>query len=88
MSPWNMKNAAMKVESTGNQNIIFPGMLAIISANLASKELFGVGSIYLSQMKEIGLDYRNDPIAQSLRRLAVASAMNEAFELGKEEIGE
>ena len=74
------------LELTGNQNIIFPGMLAIVSANLASKELFGVGSIYISQMKEIGLDYLNDPVAQSLRRLGVASVMNREFVIVQTEI--
>jgi len=74
------------LELTGNHNIIFPGMLAIVSASLASKELFGVSSVYLSQMKEIGLDYRNDPIAQSLRRLAVASVMNKEFAIVQTEL--
>lgn len=69
------------LELTGNQNIIFPGMLAIVSANLATRELFNQGSIYRSQMKEIGLDYRNDPFAQSLRKLGVASVMNTDFVL-------
>jgi CIC family chloride channel protein len=67
------------LELTANQNIIFPGMLAIISANLAARELFGQDSIYLSQMRGEGLDYRNDPVAQSLRRLGVTSVMNTQF---------
>jgi len=67
------------LELTGNQNIIFPGMLAIVSANLAARELFKSDSIFLSQFKEFGLDYRNDPIAQSLRRIGVESVMNKAF---------
>ena len=69
------------LELTGNQHIIFPGMLAIVSANLATRELFGQTSIYRTQMQEIGLDYRNDPFAQSLRRLGVASVMNTNFVL-------
>ncbi|MCG8325835.1 MAG: chloride channel protein [Thiotrichales bacterium] len=69
------------LELTANQHIIFPGMLAIVSANLAAKELFGQGSIYRSQMREIGLDYHNDPFAQSLRKLGVASVMNTRFVL-------
>jgi H+/Cl- antiporter ClcA len=69
------------LELTGNQNIIFPGMLAIVSANLAARELFGQGSIYRVQMQESGLDYRNDPFAQSLRRLGVTSVMNTDFVL-------
>lgn len=74
------------LELTGNQNIIFPGMLAIVSANLATRELFGQGSIYRSQMQEIGLDYRNDPFAQSLRKLGVASVMNDSFVIVRSEI--
>ena len=67
------------LELTANENIIFPGMLAIISASLATRELFGQKSVYITQMEGIGLDYRNDPIAQSLRRLAVSSVMNRAY---------
>jgi len=67
------------LELTGNQNIIFPGMLAIVSANLAARELFKSESIFLSQFRGIGLDYRNDPIAQSLRRIGVESVMNRAY---------
>lgn len=54
------------LELTGNQNIIFPGMLAIVSANLAARELFKSDFIFLSQFRGIGLDYRNVPVAQSL----------------------
>jgi CIC family chloride channel protein len=38
------------LELTGNVDIIFPGMLAIISANLAARELFKQDSVYLVQM--------------------------------------
>jgi len=69
------------LELTANQNIIFPGMLAIVSANLTTKELFGLDSVYISQMRGIGLDYRDDPVAQSLRRLAVTSVMNSSLAL-------
>ncbi len=67
------------LELTGNQNIIFPGMLAIVSANLAARELFKCDSIFMSQFKGLGLDYRNDPIAQSLRRIGVESIVNKAY---------
>ncbi len=67
------------VELTGNINIIFPGMLAIISATLACKEWFGQTSVYLSQIEGIGINYRNDPMAQSLRRLSLRSVLNSSF---------
>ncbi len=66
-------------ELTGNQNIIFPAMLAVVSANLTARELFKCDSIFLSQFRSFGLDYRNDPIAQSLRRIGVESVMNKAY---------
>jgi chloride channel protein, CIC family len=69
------------LELTGNVDIIFPGMLAIVSANLAAKELFKQDSVYLVQMQAIGLDYHTDPLSQSLRRKAVGSVMNTAFSL-------
>ncbi|MDX1519364.1 MAG: chloride channel protein, partial [Gammaproteobacteria bacterium] len=74
------------LELTGNQNIIFPGMLVIVSANLAARELFGCKSIYLSQMHELGLDYRNDPVAQSLRRIGVTAVMNTRFAIVQPEM--
>jgi hypothetical protein len=54
-------------------------MLAIVSANLAARELFKCDSIFMSQFRELGLDYRNDPIAQSLRRIGVESVVNKAY---------
>jgi len=67
------------LELTGNQNIIFPAMLAVVSSNLSARELFKSDSIFLSQFRIFGLDYRNDPIAQSLRRIGVESVLNKAY---------
>lgn len=64
------------VEFTANPAIILPGMLVIISAALTSSEMFGQPSVFLMLLRERGLDYRNDPVSQSLRRLSVARAMN------------
>lgn len=69
------------LELTGSVDIIFSGMLAIISANLAARELFKQDSVYLVQMQSIGLDYHHDPLSQSLRRRAVGSVMNTSFSL-------
>ncbi len=69
------------LELTGNVDIIFPAMLAIVSANLAARELFKQDSVYLVQMQSIGLDYHHDPLSQSLRRRAVGSVMNTSFAL-------
>lgn len=64
------------LELTGNPNIIMPGLLALITASLSARRLYGVESVFLLLMRARGLDYRNDPLAQHLRRLAVSSAMD------------
>lgn len=67
------------LELTANPNIILPGMLAIVSATLTTKEVFGKDSVFMTQLREMGLDYRNDPIAQYLRRIGVVAVMNKRF---------
>lgn len=67
------------LEMTGNPNIIMPGMLAVVSAYLAAKELFRMDSVFVQQMRNLGLDYSNDPVSQHLRRLGVAAVMDTQF---------
>ncbi len=67
------------LELTGNPNIILPGMLVVVIANLVTREVFKQESIYITLMRARGLDYRNDPVAQSLRRIGVASVMERSF---------
>lgn len=63
------------LELTGNPNIILPGMLAVIAAYGVSRVVFGQQPIFITLMRARGLDYRNDPIVQSLRRVAVGAVM-------------
>jgi H+/Cl- antiporter ClcA len=67
------------VELTHNPQVMMPGMLAIVVASLTSSELFRKGSIFIAVLKSNGLDYRTDPVMQSLRRVGVASVMNRDF---------
>lgn len=64
------------LELTANPNIILPGMLALITAGLVSKEVFHKDSVFLHLMRERGLDYRNDPVMQALRRTGVGHSMD------------
>ena len=75
-------NAALTaiLELTANPNIILPGMLALITAGLVSRELFGVDSVYLVMMRARGLDYRHNPLTQTLHRIGVASVMERRIE--------
>lgn len=63
-------------ELTSNPNVILPGMLAIVTAQLTASQLFGQHSIYRTLMRLRGMDYRYNPMVQALRRVGVATIMN------------
>ena len=67
------------LELTANPHLILPAMLAVVSANMTAREIFKQESVFTMMMRDAGLDYRNDPISQSLRRVGVASVMNRRF---------
>ncbi len=64
------------LELTANPNIIWPGMLAVIAAFGMSRQVFRQRPLFVTLMRARGLDYRNDPIAQSLRRVGVGGVMD------------
>lgn len=64
------------LELTGNPNIIMPGMLAVIAATLTCRVVFHQPSVFVVLLRSRGLDYRNDPVTQSLRRLGVGGSMD------------
>jgi H+/Cl- antiporter ClcA len=64
------------LELTGNPHIIWPGMLAVIAAYGVSRVVFGQQPVFITLMRARGLDYRNDPIVQSLRRVGVGAALD------------
>jgi CIC family chloride channel protein len=67
------------LELTANHQVILPGMVAVISAVLTKRVLFKMQSVYKILMQARGLDYRNNPVAQALRRVGVASVMERNF---------
>jgi CIC family chloride channel protein len=64
------------LELTANPNILWPDMLAVIAAYGVSRQLFRQESIFVTLMRARGLDYRNEPLSQSLRRIGVGAAMD------------
>jgi H+/Cl- antiporter ClcA len=75
------------LELAANPNIILPGMLALITAGMVSRELFGKESIYLELIRARGLDYRDSPLTQALRRIGVASVMDRKIEPLPQNVG-
>lgn len=78
---------AALLELSGSTLLIFPGMLTVVTAVIVAREFFGQDSLLLQLMRARGLDYRNDPIAQSLRRIGVASAMETRMMEAPQEVG-
>lgn len=65
------------LELTANPHIILPGMLVLILADLvASSPPFRKTSAFLTLMRARGLQQRNDPLSQALRRVGVARLMD------------
>lgn len=64
------------LELSGRTEIVFPAMLMVVSAILVARESGVTDSIFAILLRDRGLDYRNDPVSQSLRRISVVSAMN------------
>ena len=67
------------LEMTADPNIIMPGMIAVVSAVLVTRVVFRCPSIYQLVLQSQGLDYHNDPVSQTLRRIGIVRAMDRKF---------
>lgn len=68
------------MELTHNPNIILPAMLVIVIANITASQLFGLKSVYLTQMELMSLAFQQNPLSMTLNRASVASIMERNFE--------
>ena len=66
------------LELSGTHSVILPAMIAVVSALITKRVPFGLKSVYRVLMRERGLDYRNAPMNQALRRTGVASVMDKS----------
>ncbi|MFO8004073.1 chloride channel protein [Thioalkalivibrio sp.] len=67
------------LELTRSPDVILPGMLAVVSATVTAGLFSRRESAFHALLRNLGLDYRNDPVTQSLRRVGVTAAMQRAF---------
>lgn len=67
------------MELTHSPQIIMPGMIAIVIANLTASEFFRKKSLFVSMLEANDVSVEANPITQTLRRIGVASIMNKAF---------
>jgi len=69
------------LELSGQTGLVLPGMLVVIAALVVSRRIAVADSLFRLLLRRRGLDYRNDPISQYLRRASVLSAMNRRFRI-------
>lgn len=74
------------LELSGTTALLLPGMLAVITAIVVARRLEHSQSVFRMLLQQRGLDYRNDPVSQYLRRLSVAAAMNRRFQIVDQEM--
>jgi len=67
------------LELTYNPNIIFPGMIVIVVANVISQQLFKCEGIFVAQLRAAGTPLRWEPDRQILSRVGVRSVMTTKF---------
>jgi CIC family chloride channel protein len=67
------------LELSGNLNIILPGMLVVVGANLVVSEVFGKKSVFHMLLRERGLDYEPNAITRHLRSICVSQVMDRRF---------
>ncbi len=63
------------LELTNNPNILLPGMLSLVIANLVVSQGFNLPSIFQSQLEVKGLEMKVNPLSQFLRSVGVAGLM-------------
>jgi len=68
------------MELTHSPQIIMPGMIAIVIANLTASEFFRKKSLFISVLEANEINAYTNPISQTLRRIGVASVMDKSVE--------
>ena len=66
-------------EITANPTVIWPSMLAIVVAQLISKQVFKQPPVFDLLLAERGLVFKEDPFTQTLSRSGVAKIMNQSI---------
>lgn len=74
------------LELTGNPNIILPGMLTVVIANLVVSHGFKQRSIIHTLLAIRGVEVRVSPLKELLRRAAVGTVMDTSFVLVSKQI--
>ncbi len=67
------------LELTANPNIIFPGMLGVVVASLATSQVFRQKSIFQMALAQQGIELKSTALGRHLHSAAVPAVMNRSF---------
>ena len=67
------------LELTGSTSILMPAMIAIVSANLINRVLFGQQSAFTHALSAAGILVTNSPVRKLLRRTGVSNVIQQDF---------
>ncbi|MCG8614093.1 MAG: chloride channel protein, partial [Pseudomonadales bacterium] len=67
------------LELTLNPHILLPGILVIVVSSLIASEIMNQKSVFLTILREQGLNYQTDPVIQALRRVSVGAIMERSI---------
>jgi len=71
------------LELTANPAIILPGMIAVITANLTTSQLFRHESVFVMLMRARGLDPLHTPLARALQQTPVSAAIDASIAISE-----
>ncbi|MBK8970745.1 MAG: chloride channel protein [Hahellaceae bacterium] len=74
------------VELTRSPDIILPTMLIIVCASNFTAHFFRQRSVFVTQLENQGLDYKEEPLTVALRRVAVGALMDRSFTRSRQRI--
>lgn len=69
------------LELSGSTELLLPAMLAVITAIVVARRVDAAESVFRMLLRRRGLEYRNDPVSQYLRRISVTAAMSRRFKI-------
>ncbi|WP_226665090.1 chloride channel protein [Microbulbifer aggregans] len=76
------------LELTYNPNVLFPAMMTIVVATLASRQIFSTEGIYQESLRALGKSGTPSWRAQMLSRVGVASVMEKAIAVAPQKLDE
>ncbi len=74
------------LDLSASTELLLPAMLAVITAIVVARRIDAAESVFRMLLRRRGLEYRNDPVSQYLRRISVTAAMSRRFKIVEQKL--